>query len=277
MVNLVLDNIDSDELKSLLHFLFTKYGYDFSGYAPSSMKRRSYHFMITRQIETLEQLRHLLSTQPKFFVEFVQTISVTVTEMFRDPAFYQSLRENTLPRLSTYPVIRIWIAGCATGEEVYSMAILLKEEGLLSRTVIYATDINLHSLEAAKEGIFPLAFMKNYTKNYQQSGGKGEFSSYYVAAHSYAMFNKSLRKNIVFSSHNLVSDGSFNEFQLILCRNVLIYFTPPLQNRVVNLFYDSLCPFGYLALGSKESLAFTEKKVSFEPVDKKQKIFRRVN
>jgi chemotaxis protein methyltransferase CheR len=193
--------------------------------------------------------------------------------MFRDPLFYKSIRENVLKRLATYPVIRVWIAGCATGEEAYSIAILLKEEGLLERSVIYATDINQKSLNKAREGIYGMEHMQNYTRNYMLAGGEHSFSEYYTAKYNSVLFEKSLRKNIVFSVHNLSTDKSFNEFQLIICRNVMIYFNQQLQNRVFDLFHKSLCNFGFLALGNKESLLFYDNKNDFEEVDRKEKIY----
>ncbi|HYF67290.1 MAG TPA: protein-glutamate O-methyltransferase CheR [Ohtaekwangia sp.] len=262
-----------DDFKPLLNLLHEAYGYDFTGYADASIRRRSMHFMTTHRITSVAELQKILLSNEKIFEEFVQNISVTVTEMFRDPLFYQSLRQRVCPRLATYPVIKIWIAGCATGEEAYSVAILLKEEGLLSRSVIYATDINQHSVNLAKDGVFPMDNMKNYTQNYQKSGGTKSFSEYYIANYNHAIFDRSLKKNMVFAPHNLATDQSFNEFQLILCRNVLIYFNQELQNKVINLFYDSLCTFGFLGLGNKESLLFTDKKSCFEMLDKKEKIF----
>lgn len=265
--------IDPQELKDLLENLRLIYGYDFTDYAETSVRRRSAHFMSTRKIDSIEALRKLLSNDEKVFEEFIQTISVTVTEMFRDPAFYRSLRENVVKRLMTYPFIKIWIAGCATGEEVYSLAILLQEEGMLNRCVIYATDINQYSLKQAKEGIYPLEYMKTYTANYQKFGGRKSFSEYYVAKYDSALFDKSLKQNIVFAPHNLAVDKSFNEFHLVLCRNVLIYFNQRLQNKVINLFYESLCPFGFLGLGSKESLLFSNKREHFTEVGRKEKIY----
>jgi chemotaxis protein methyltransferase CheR len=197
--------------------------------------------------------------------------------MFRDPAFYKSLRNNVLKRLATYPFIKIWMAGCATGEEVYSMAILFKEAGLLNRVLIYATDINQKSLQVAKEGVYPLENMKQYTSNYQKAGGKKSFSEYYMAKYDSVLFDKSLKQNIVFAAHNLAIDKSFNEFQLIICRNVLIYFNQKLQNNVINLFYESLCPFGFLGLGNKESLLFSDKKKQFEDIDRYEKIFMKTD
>jgi len=273
MVVRSVETIDPQELKTLLAAIKEAYGYDFTQYAEASINRRSLYFMNAKNFKTVPELRDALIQNDQLFEEFVRNLSVTVTEMFRDPAFYLTLRNKVMKRLATYPFIRVWVAGCATGEEVYSTAILLKEEGLLSRSLIYATDINQHSLLQAKQGIFPLDLMKSYTANYIKSGGENDFSQYYVAQYNAALFDRSLRNNIVFAPHNLASDQSFNEFQLILCRNVLIYFNQALQNKVMNLFYDSLCTFGILGLGNKESLLFTDKQTSFDPIDKKQKIF----
>jgi chemotaxis protein methyltransferase CheR len=229
--------------------------------------------MVARQIDAVDQLAKAILRKEELFEQFVQEVTVTVTEMFRDPGFYKSLREKVRSRLATYPMIKIWIAGCATGEEVYSMAILLKEEGLFERSLIYATDINQRSLQKARAGIFPMSHMTDYTANYINSGGQGSFSDYYLAKYDAVLIDKAIRQNIVFSVHNLTTDQSFNEFQLILCRNVLIYFNQSLQNKVINLFYESLCPFGLLALGAKESLLFSDKQNRFAEVDKREKIF----
>jgi chemotaxis protein methyltransferase CheR len=264
---------DNGELKHLLESIRFGYGYDFTDYAEASVKRRVAHFMANKKISSIEDLGKLLLKDENEFEQFVQDITVNVTEMFRDPSFYKALREKVTDRLATYPFIKIWVAGCSTGEEVYSVAIWLKEEGLLHRSVIYATDINQKSLQLAKEGVFPIDCMKNYTTNYIKAGGKKSFSDYYMAKYGSVLLDKNLRQNIVFSVHNLAVDKSFNEFQLILCRNVLIYFNQSLQNRAINLFYDSLCPFGFLALGSKESLLFTDRRKDFDEVDKKEKIF----
>jgi chemotaxis protein methyltransferase CheR len=277
MVVRTVETIDSDELRALLEEIHKIYGYDFTQYAEASIKRRSLYFMNSRNIRSTKELASILLNSEPDFEEFVRNISVTVTEMFRDPAFYACLRTKVIKRLATYPFVKVWVAGCATGEEVYSVAILLKEEGLLNRSIIYATDINQHSLRQAREGIFPMDLMKSYTSNYLKSGGEKDFSSYYMAHYDAALFDKSLRNNIVFAPHNLASDQSFNEFQLILCRNVLIYFNQALQNRVMNLFYDSLCSFGILGLGAKESLMFTDKQNCFDAIDKKQKVFIKVS
>ena len=276
MVVRTVEAIDSEELRALLSAIRDVYGYDFTQYAEASIKRRSLYFMNARNIRSTRELGDLLLSNEPTFAEFVDNLSVTVTEMFRDPPFYACLRDKAIKRLATYPFIKIWVAGCATGEEVYSIAILLKEEGLLGRSLIYATDINQHSLYQAKEGIFPLDLMKTYTSNYMKSGGKRNFSEYYIAHYNAALLDRSLRNNIVFAPHNLATDQSFNEFHLILCRNVLIYFNQDLQNKVMNLFYDSLCMFGILGLGNKESLLFTDKQKCFDSIDKKQKVFLKI-
>jgi chemotaxis protein methyltransferase CheR len=266
-------NFDHREFKELLESIRFVYGYDFTDYAEASVKRRVDHFMNARKITELDKLGKIILQDEKVFEEFVQELSVTVTEMFRDPFFYKSLREKVLKRLATYPFIKVWIAGCATGEEIYSMAIVLEEEGLLNRSVIYATDINQNSLQVAREGIYSLEHMKAYTDNYQKAGGTRSFSEYYKAKYNSVMFDKSLKQNIVFAAHNLAVDRSFNEFQLIICRNVLIYFNQQLQNKVISLFYDSLCHFGFLGLGNKESLLFSDRLKFFEEIDRKEKIF----
>jgi chemotaxis protein methyltransferase CheR len=247
-----VDQVNASEFDHVLHTLNQKYGYDFTNYAAASIKRRTLHFMSMRKIGSFDTLLSTLVADENVFEDFVQNVSVTVTEMFRDPMFYKILRVDVMKRLSTYPFIKVWVAGCATGEEAYSVAIMLKEEGLLERSIIYATDINQQSLVLAKAGMFPLECMKNYTINYQRSGGKRSFSEYYIAKYDSAAFDAHLKKHMVFSPHNLAIDQSFNEFNLILCRNVLIYFNQRLQNRVINLFHESLCTFGFLGLGNKE-------------------------
>jgi chemotaxis protein methyltransferase CheR len=269
--------IKTAELNELLESIRFLYGYDFTEYAEASVIRRISHFMKTHKMDAVQDLGKAILRDEELFAHFVQEFTVNVTEMFRDPPFYKSLRENVIKRLATYPFIKVWIAGCSTGEELYSIAILLKEEGLLERSVIYATDINQKVLQTAKEGVYSIDLMKTYIKNYHKSGGKNSFSDYYIAKYNAVLLDKSLKQNIVFAVHNLAIDKSFNEFQLILCRNVLIYFNQNLQNKVINLFYDSLCPLGILALGNKESLLFTDKKKKFDDVDKKEKIFIKVS
>jgi chemotaxis protein methyltransferase CheR len=267
---MIFNNKEFTELLESIRFV---YGYDFTDYAEASVRRRTVQFMNKRKITELDKLGKMLLQDEKMFEEFVQEMSVTVTEMFRDPAFYKSLRNNVLKRLATYPFIKVWIAGCATGEEIYSIAILLQEEDLLKRSVIYATDINQKSIQIAKDGVYAVENMKSYAVNYQKAGGTKLFSEYYKTKYDLVMFDKSLKQNIVFAPHNLAVDRSFNEFQLIICRNVLIYFNQKLQNKVFNLFFESLCPFGFLGLGNKESLLFSEKRKQFDEVDRKEKIY----
>jgi chemotaxis protein methyltransferase CheR len=270
------NSITVEELETLLHTLYVHFGYDFSGYATSSLKRRVLHFMQSNHIESMARLHEKTSQSRLFSEELIRELSVTVTELFRDPPYYKALREKVIRRLATYPFIRIWVAGCATGEEAYSLAVLLREEGLLERALIYATDINPRSVETARRGIYPLSCMQQYTANYQAAGGTASLSEYYLAKYDSVLMDRSLAERIVFSTHNLVSDTVFNEFQLITCRNVLIYFNRDLQNKVLGLFYDSLCNFGFLGLGNRESLLFSDKRQCFEEVSKKERIFMKV-
>lgn len=269
-------DISNQEYNELLESIRFIYGYDFTEYAEPSVRRRIIHFMEGRKIETPAKLARLLSREEGIFEEFVQELSITVTEMFRNPTFYKSIREKVLKRLATYPVIKIWIAGCATGEEAYSVAILLNEAGLLNRSIIYATDINQKSLHVAREGVYPLDVMKLYAQNYINAGGEKSFTEYYTVKHNTVRFDSKLKQQMVFSPHNLAADKSFNEFQMIICRNVLIYFNQNLQEKVFNLFYDSLCTFGFLGLGDKESMLFSGRRKYFEETDAKEKIFMKV-
>lgn len=271
-----LEEIDSEEFRAFLEEIKNRYDYDFTDYAESSLLRRTKHFMEARNIFELEALSGMLRKDEGVFEEFVQGLSVTVTEMFRDPSFYKVLRDVVMKRLATYPFIKIWLAGCATGEEVYSMAILLKEENLLERTLIYATDINQRSLDIARLGTYSVREMKTFTANYFASGGTQEFSEYYQSKYNAVSFDKNLRRNVVFSAHNLTSDKSFNEFELIICRNVIMYFNQNLQTRVLNLFDESLCHFGFLGLGDKESLLFSDLTHRYEAVSKKEKIYMKI-
>ncbi len=268
-------NVSPQEADEILAIVKYTYGYDFTSYSQASIHRRIQRFMDDIGVYTSFDCKHYLVNAPGAIDLFLDRITVNVTEMFRDPDFYKSVQQKILPILSSYPIIKIWHAGCSTGEEVFSMAILFKEAGLLDRVRIYATDINPLNIEKAKNGIVSLDVMKEYTGNYIRSGGKADFASYYSARYNNAIISKELRKNIFFSHHNLVTDQVFNEFQFICCRNVLIYFNKDLQNLVLNLFYNSLSPLGYLALGTKESLLFTIAKSNFETIDYHQKIFRR--
>jgi len=224
----------------------------------------------------VSELQARVLRDPAVFMQLLQFLTIPVSEMFRDPAYFLSLRQKVVPFLKTYPSLKIWIAGCSTGEEIYSMAILLKEEGLLERSIIYATDINPVSLEKARKGVFSLEKMRTYTANYQQAGGKAAFSDYYTAGYEAALFDRSLAENISFSDHSLATDAVFSETHLICCRNVLIYFNRALQERAFGLFHDSLCHRGFLGLGSKESIDFSDYASRFEPLDKAQRIYRKV-
>ena len=263
------------ELHLLLEAIFLRYGYDFRNYSKAHIKRRVLHRLGISSLSTVTELQNKILRDRKFFIDFLDDLSINVTEMFRDPDFYTSIRENTVPKLRTYAYFKIWHAGCATGEEVYSLAILLQEEGLLERCQVYATDFNQKVLEIAKEGVYQEVDIEQYEKNYQLSGGKRKLSDYYKSMYGSVMFNKELSNRIVFADHNLVTDGVFADVNLILCRNVLIYFEKELQEKVLGLFYESLVPSGILCLGTKESLKFTNYNKLFEEIDSKQKIFKK--
>lgn len=267
---------DDEEIRRLLEDVFRQHGYDFREYALSSMRRRVRDRVRAEGVNSTAELRVRIMNDPDALDRFLLGLSVSVSAIFRDPAFYASFRANVVPRLRTYPFARVWHAGCSTGEEVYSMAILLQEEGLYDRCRIYATDINEVVLQRAREGIYPLAAMRQYTRNYLQAGGQGEFSTYYTASYRNALFRPSLRQNIVFAPHNLAIEGSFNEFHVIMCRNVMIYFEKGLQRRVHQLLLESLVPFGYLCLGNRESLAGTGFESHYEAIDPDQRIFRKI-
>jgi chemotaxis protein methyltransferase CheR len=269
-------DLERIEIELLLEGIYRHYGFDFRSYAYASIRRRLWKRIEAEGLTTVSALQAVVLHQPQMMEKLLLDLSINVTAMFRDPSFYQAFRERVVPLLRTYPYIRIWHAGCATGEEVYSMAILLQEEGLYERSRIYATDINEVVLQKAKEGIFPLDRMQEYTENYIAAGGKRAFSDYYTAKYGGALFHPSLTRNVVFSLHNLVTDRSFAEFNVILCRNVLIYFDKSLQSRVHGLFYDSLATFGILVLGSKESLRFSPYEDNYEQINGPEKIFRKV-
>lgn len=263
------------EISLLLEAIYRKHGYDFRQYSQAHIRRRIMNRMAISGFEDISQMQSKVLNDEIFASELLQDLSITVTEMFRDPAFYRSLREKVIPILKTYPFIKIWHAGCATGEEAYSMAIVLQEEGLYDRTTIYATDFNQLALNQAKDGIFSNKMIKEYTTNYQLSGGKESFSSYYTSNYDNVIMNQSLKKNIVWANHNLVTDSVFAEVNLILCRNVLIYFDKNLQNKVQSLFYNSLTNGGVLCLGSKESLRFSDLYEKYMELDTKQRIFKK--
>jgi chemotaxis protein methyltransferase CheR len=264
------------EIELLVDAIYKKYGYDFRNYSRASLHRRIKNKLRNSGLENLSAMQHRLLYEQPFFESVLLDLTINVTEMFRDPTFYCALRKKVLPVLKTYPFFKIWHAGCSTGEEVYSMAILLKEANLLQNAMIYATDIDEKVLKTAREGIYPLERIKEYTQNYQKACGDASFSDYYTAKYTAAIMDKSLKKNIVFSQHNLVTDGVFGEMNLIICRNVIIYFDKELQNRVLKLFHDSLVRRGILCLGSKETVQFTTLNTAFQEYDGKEKIFKRV-
>ncbi|KQN34516.1 chemotaxis protein CheR [Pedobacter sp. Leaf41] len=272
---MISEAIDNEQIDALLSDVLEVHGYDFLEYSHASIKRRITRLYTLDNFVSFAEFRYAVKSDKQYFKRFLEEITVNVTEMFRDPGFYRSLRHDVLPVLGTYPFIRIWVAGCSTGEEAYSLAILLKELNLLQKSLIYATDINPSVLEKAKKGMFPLNYLKGYSENYVASDGTKDFSSYYTANYSLAKFDESLSSKMIFSTHNLVSDHSFNEFQFILCRNVLIYFDKELQHKVFQLFDNSLEKLGYLALGSKESLDFWPKAKEYKRV-KLEKIWRKL-
>jgi chemotaxis protein methyltransferase CheR len=268
----VINELDID---ILLDDIMDLYGYDFTNYSKASIKRRVNRLFSLDKFPSFAEFRYHLRTNSDYIIRFVEQITVNVTEMFRDPSFYKALREQVFPHLGTYPFIRIWLAGCSTGEEAYSVAILLKELNLLNKSLIYATDINPDVLEKARKGIFPLSQMKQYSENYNLSGGSRDFSEYYSANYNLAKIDETLKSKMIFSTHNLVSDHSFNEFQLILCRNVLIYFDKNLQAKVFSLFDQSMENLGFLALGSKETLRFSSIAGNFKQL-RQEKIWRKI-
>lgn len=269
-------DLERIEIELLLEGIFRHYGFDFRAYAYASIRRRLWKRIEEEGLASVSALQERVLHEPAMMEKLLLDLSINVTAMFRDPSFYVAFREHVVPLLRTYPFIRIWHAGCSTGEEVYSMAMLLREEGLYDRSRIYATDINEVVLKRAKAGIFPLERMQEYTDNYMRAGGKRSFSEYYTAKYGGALFDQSLTKNVVFSQHNLVTDRSFSEFNVILCRNVLIYFDKTLQSKVHSLFYDSLAMFGVLVLGSKETPRFMAHEECYEQMAPPEKIFRKV-
>lgn len=269
------DNLENIEIDLLLEGIRRRWGYDFTHYSHASLKRRLEHARNDAGLERYTELLDRLLHDDALFDRFLKHMSITVTEMFRDPPFYRAVREKLIPVLKTFPFVKIWHAGCATGEEVYSMAILLHEEDFLGRARIYATDFNKHSLDSAASGVYPIPAMESYAANYQASGGKLDFSSYYSGGYGLAKMKDFLKDRITFSYHNLVTDGVFGEMNLISCRNVLIYFDKTLQEHVFTLFTDSLRHGGFLCLGSKETLNFSGVRKQYEPAEGRQKIYKK--
>jgi chemotaxis protein methyltransferase CheR len=268
--------LEQIELELLLEGIHRRYGFDFRDYAPASLRRRVRRRMAGERVETISALQDLLLHDPAVMERLLRDLSINVTAMFRDPSFFAAFRERVVPLLRSYPYARLWVAGCSTGEEVYSLAILLAEEDLSDRVRIYATDINQAVVDAARLGVFPLDKMREYTQNYIRAGGKRSFSEYYVARYDGAQFARELVDGVVFAQHNLASDAAFNEFEAITCRNVMIYFAQPLQERVYRLFYDSLAVFGVLALGQKETIRLAPHAEAFEELDAAERIYRKV-
>jgi chemotaxis protein methyltransferase CheR len=269
------EDLEEIEIQLLLEGIYRHYGYDFRGYAPGSLKRRLWRRAYGEKVESISALQERVLHDSAVMERLLLDLSINVTSMFRDPTFYVAFREKVVPLMRTYPFVRIWNAGCSTGEETYSLAILLKEAGVYEKSRIYATDINDSVLEHARQGAFPLEKMRDYTENYLHAGGSEEFSSYYAADGAVARFDPSLREHVVFAQHNLVTDAAFNVFNVIVCRNVMIYFGKALQDRVHELFYDSLETFGILALGHKESIRFSRHEDSYEALDAQEKLYRK--
>ncbi len=263
------------ELRLLMEAIYAKYSHDFRDYSGSSQKRRVLYALQQLECDTISTLQSKVLHDPAAFQKLLDILTIPFSEMFRDPSYFLALRQHVMPVLRTYPSLKVWIAGCSTGEEVYSMAILLREEGLLERTMLYATDINPASLEKARQGIFPLTNVQSFTANYQASGGMAAFSDYYTAAYNAVRFDRTLAENVTFADHSLATDHVFSEMHLVCCRNVLIYFKRKLQDRALGLFHESLCHRGFLGLGSKESLDFSEFADRFDPVVKSERLFRK--
>jgi chemotaxis protein methyltransferase CheR len=269
-------DLEAVETQLLMEGIFRHYGFDFRDYSLPSLKRRVWKRIYEEGLSTISGLQEKVLHDNGCMERLLLDLSINTTAMFRDPSFYLSFRRNVVPLLRTYPFVRIWHAGCSTGEEVYSMAILLQEEGLYDRCRIYATDINESVLQKAKDGIFPIATMQENTANYMSAGGTGTFSEYYTARYDYAIFRPSLRENVVFAQHNLVTDASFNHFNVIFCRNVLIYFNNTLQDRVQKLFVNSMEMFGILGLGKKETIRYTAVADCYDDIDREERLYRRV-
>jgi chemotaxis protein methyltransferase CheR len=267
--------LEAIEIELLLTGLAQRYGFDFRNYSRASLTRRIRSAQHGEGASSISSLQEKLLHDPVATLRFVEALSVHTTEMFRDADVYRALRDDVIPLLRTYPFVRIWHAGCSTGEEVYSLAILLHEAGLYERCRIYATDISDRVLKRAQDGVFPLHNMRQYTRAYQRAGGREDFSSYYVADHEQAIFRQSLRRQLVFSQHSLVCDAAFNEFHLIVCRNVLLYFDQLLRQRALDLFHSSLIGLGMLVLGKKESLEYTPLVDNYEEVRPSLRIYRR--
>lgn len=271
-----MNSLEDIEIPLLLEGIFRHYGFDFRNYAQASIRRRILSRVQAEGLHTVSGLQERVLHDPACMERLLLALTVQVTSMYRDPSFYAAFRQKIVPLLRTYPYVRLWHAGCSTGEEVYSMAILLREEGLYERCRLYATDLSEAVLRLAKAGVYPLDPMKAYTENYLRAGGKASFSEYYTANNEKALLRPWLQQNIVFAQHNLVTDATFNEFNVILCRNVMIYFNKALQEHVHGLLRQSLVRLGVLALGRRESLKFTRVEPYYEELDAQEKLYRRV-
>lgn len=271
------DELEKIEIHLLLEGIYSHYGFDFRNYVPASIRRRIWYRIRAERLQNVSSLQEKVLHDPSVMTKLLSDFSIHVSEMFRDPHFFESFRKNVIPILKALPFVRIWHAGCSTGEEVYSMAIILHEEGLYHKTKIYATDMNEDLLKKAKEGVYSLVKMQAYMNNYQRAGGRKEFEKYFEVKSDKAIFHPFLTQNVIFAQHNLAVDHSFNEFHVIICRNVLIYFDKVLQNRVHGLFYESLCPSGILGLGDKEDIAYNHYSHYYEAFDQEQKIYRKVS
>jgi chemotaxis protein methyltransferase CheR len=265
------------ELKLLMEAIFLKYSYDFRNYTGASQKRRVRYALEQLRLPNVSALQERVLHDPTVFAQLLQYLTIPVSEMFRDPSYFLTLRQQVVPVLQTYPSVKVWVAGCSTGEEAWSLAIMLREEGLLERTQIYATDINPISLDKARQGIFPMEAVRGYTANYQRAGGRQAFSDYYTAAYDAARFDPSLCANAVFADHSLATDSVFAETQLVSCRNVLIYFNRALQDRALGLFHESLCHRGFLGLGAKESIDFSSFSTRFDTLARAERIYRKAS
>lgn len=272
----VPDELEKLEIKLLLEGIFYFYGFDFRNYVSASIRRRIWYRIRAERLKNVSSLQEKVLHDPCAMARLLSDFSIHVSEMFRDPGFFKSFREKVVPLLKELPFVRIWHAGCSTGEEVYSMAIILHEEGLYNKTKIYATDMNEELLRKAREGVYPLDKMQVYKDNYLLAGGIKEFANYFEVNQDKAIFHSFLTRNVVFAQHNLATDHSFNEFHVIICRNVMIYFDRVLQNRVHGLFHESLCMSGILGLGGKEDIAFNNYSHCYEPFNSEQKIYRKV-
>jgi chemotaxis protein methyltransferase CheR len=264
-----------NQLDELINLIKGVHGFDFSNYSKASLKRRLARIMQLKKLEFYD-LKHLLVNDAEFFQHFLEEITVNVTEMFRDPPFYKAVCNQVVPYLASYQHIKMWSAGCSSGEEVYSMAILMREAGLKQKTFIYGTDINTEVLKEARKGIYSFRKIKSYAENYVYSGLKGSITDHFTIMYDAATIHSELKQNTLFSVHNLVSDGVFNEFQLISCRNVFIYFENPLQEKILELFYNSLCPHGFLCLGSKETIRSETFRKKFKVVNSKENIYQKI-